>query len=215
MTTKTIAVHGATGSQSAPVAAFLRSAGHRVRPLTRATGADLLDRGSLAAAYAGADAVVLQLPLVYDERALEMSENAARAAESAGVGQLVVQAGCVLPPAPIGVPFLDARHRAAAADVPCVTVLQPTSYMENLSGPWSAGRIAFEGIVAYPVPAEVPMPWVATADVALAGWRPDVVVRETCEFASAVAAERLDVPQAQIGIHLSSLVDADERLLAI
>src|SRR5919108_1914828 len=168
MTTKTIAVHGATGSQSAPVAAFLRSAGHRVRPLTRATGADLLDRGSLAAAYAGADAVVLQLPLVYDERALEMSENAARAAESAGVGQLVVQAGCVLPPAPIGVPFLDARHRAAAADVPCVTVLQPTSYMENLSGPWSARRIAFEGIVAYPVPAEVPMPWVATADVARA-----------------------------------------------
>ena len=34
-------------------------------------------------AYAGADAVVLQLPLVYDERALAMAENAARAAEAA------------------------------------------------------------------------------------------------------------------------------------
>jgi uncharacterized protein YbjT (DUF2867 family) len=64
MNIKTIAVHGATGSQGAPVAALLSAAGHRVRPLSRATGADLLELASLEAAYAGADAVVLQLPLV-------------------------------------------------------------------------------------------------------------------------------------------------------
>ena len=50
---------------------------------------------------------------------------------------------------------------------------------------------------------------------AVAEWRPDVVVRETCEFSAAVAAERLGVPQAQLGIHLSSLTDADDRLLAL
>ncbi len=55
--------------------------------------------------------VVLQLPLVYDERALQMADNAARAAESAGVGQLVLNTGAPLPPGPIGVPYLDARHR--------------------------------------------------------------------------------------------------------
>src|SRR5262245_33686782 len=105
-TTKTIAVHGATGLQGAPVAARLARSGHVVRPLSRATGADLTDRASLAAAYAGADAVVLQLPLVYDERALAMAENAARGVEAAGVEHLVINAGCVLPPVPIGVPFL-------------------------------------------------------------------------------------------------------------
>src|SRR5919197_4512537 len=111
MPTKTIAVHGATGSQGAPVASLLTAAGHRVRPVTRAAGVDLLDRASLEAAYAGADAVVLQLPLVYDERALRMGENAARAAEAAGVAQLVVNASGPLPPEPIGVPFLDERNR--------------------------------------------------------------------------------------------------------
>ena len=60
--TKIIAVHGATGSQGAPVAAAFRAAGHDVRAVTRANGADLLDRASLDAAYAGADAVVLTAP---------------------------------------------------------------------------------------------------------------------------------------------------------
>jgi uncharacterized protein YbjT (DUF2867 family) len=167
MPTKSIAVHGATGSQGAPVAAALTAAGHVVRPVTRASGADLLDRSSLEAAYGGADAVMLQLPLVYDERALEMAENAARAAEDSGIAHLVVNAGGLMPPQPIGVPFVDARHRAAAAGVACVTVLQPTMYMENLSAPWSADRVA-GGDVDYPVPGEAPMRWVATADVAAA-----------------------------------------------
>src|SRR5215211_6226587 len=149
---QTIAVHGATGSQGAPAAAALRAAGHRVRPVTRASGADLLDRASLDGAYAGADAVVLHLPLVYDERALQMADNAALAAEAAGVRHLVVNTGAPLPPEPIGVPFIDARHRVAAAQVERVTVLQPTHYMENLSGAWSAARIARDGVVAYPVP---------------------------------------------------------------
>jgi nucleoside-diphosphate-sugar epimerase len=173
---RTIAVHGATGSQGAPVASVLSSVGHAVRPVSRASGADLSDRASLERAYAGADAVVLHLPLVYDDRALEYAENAARAAEAAGVAHLVINAGCPLPPGPIGVAFLDARHRAAAAHVPRVTVLEPTSYMENLSGPWAAERIARDGVLPYPVPAEAGMRWVATADVAVAAER--AVTRE-------------------------------------
>jgi uncharacterized protein YbjT (DUF2867 family) len=165
---KTTAVHGATGSQGGPVAQALASAGHAVRLLSRAAGADLLDRPSLEAAYWGADAVVLQFPLVYDERALAMADNAARAVEAAGVAHLVINTSCPLPPAPIGVPFLDARHRAAAAEVPLLTVLQPPTYLENLSAPWSAQRVVSEGVVAYPTPGDVPMAWVATADVAIA-----------------------------------------------
>lgn len=168
MPTKTIAVHGATGSQGGPVARLLTAAGHDVRPLTRAAGVDLLDRAALEAAYAGADAVVLQLPLVYDERALAMGEHAARAAEAAGVEHLVLNASCPLPPARIGVPFLDARHIAAGAAVPRVTVLQPTLYLENVRAPWST---AHEGVIRYPLPAEAPVAWVATEDVAAAAVR--------------------------------------------
>jgi UDP:flavonoid glycosyltransferase YjiC (YdhE family) len=42
---------------------------------------------------------------------------------------------------------------------------------------------------------------------AIEEWRPDVVVRESAEFASQVAAERLGVPHAEIGIGLSMQAD--------
>jgi uncharacterized protein YbjT (DUF2867 family) len=163
-----IVMHGATGSQGAPVAAHLTAAGHTVRPATRATGVDLEDRASLEAAYTGADAVVLQLPLVYDERALAMGDNAARAAEAAGVRHLVINASGPIPPEPVGIPFIDARHRAAAADVGRVTVLQPATYLENLNGPASAHRVIRDGVIAYPVPAEVPLAWMSVLDLAVA-----------------------------------------------
>ena len=130
--TKTIAVHGATGSQGGPDRRRLRRRRPRRPPVTRASGADLLDRASLEAAYAGADAVVLTLPIVYDERVLAMAENAARAAEAAGVRQLVLNTSGPVPPERTGVPFHDARVIASEAAVPVVTVLAPTAYLENL-----------------------------------------------------------------------------------
>ena len=39
-------------------------------------------------------------------------------------------------------------------------------------------------------------------------WRPDVVVREPCEFGSLVAAERLGIPQVQVAIGVSQLLAA-------
>jgi UDP:flavonoid glycosyltransferase YjiC (YdhE family) len=46
-------------------------------------------------------------------------------------------------------------------------------------------------------------------------WRPDVIVRETCEFASCVAAERFEIPLVQVGIHLDAGTDASAGLLAV
>jgi hypothetical protein len=60
--------------------------------------------------------------------------------------------------------------------VPRVTVLQPTLYLENLAGPWVAPQIMDDGVVAYPQPDDVPTPWVATDDVAVAVER--VITRE-------------------------------------
>jgi UDP:flavonoid glycosyltransferase YjiC (YdhE family) len=46
-------------------------------------------------------------------------------------------------------------------------------------------------------------------------FRPDVIVRETLEFSSALVAERLAIPQARVGIHLDSDTDAGPRLLGV
>ena len=46
-------------------------------------------------------------------------------------------------------------------------------------------------------------------------FRPDVVVRETLEFSSALVAERLAIPQVRVGVHLESDTDADPLLLGV
>jgi UDP:flavonoid glycosyltransferase YjiC (YdhE family) len=43
-------------------------------------------------------------------------------------------------------------------------------------------------------------------------WRPDVILRETAEFASAIAAEELDVPHARVAV---SLAAGEEQALGI
>jgi UDP:flavonoid glycosyltransferase YjiC (YdhE family) len=49
----------------------------------------------------------------------------------------------------------------------------------------------------------------------VAAWKPDVVVRETMEFASTLAAERHGVPQVRIGVHLQAAVDGNAGPLGI
>jgi UDP:flavonoid glycosyltransferase YjiC (YdhE family) len=44
---------------------------------------------------------------------------------------------------------------------------------------------------------------------AIEEWRPDVVVRESAEFSSLIAAERLGVAQARVGIGLSARLERD------
>jgi UDP:flavonoid glycosyltransferase YjiC (YdhE family) len=43
---------------------------------------------------------------------------------------------------------------------------------------------------------------------AVADWRPDVIVRESMELASVLAADRYDVPIVRVGIHLDSATDS-------
>lgn len=56
-----------------------------------------------------------------------------------------------------------------AAELPgtveVATVIAPAlTYMENLAAPWSAPRVG-AGEIAYPLPAELPVPWVALDDL--------------------------------------------------
>ncbi|WP_165987060.1 NmrA family NAD(P)-binding protein [Streptomyces sp. YIM 98790] len=184
MENTTVVVHGATGTQGVPVVRKLLAAGHRVRAAVRNPSVPGLPRGaepvtadlsspdSLAAAYTGADAVVVQLPLVFAaDAALQQAEAVLTALKQAGVRQAVFNTSGPVMTEPIGVPFLDARARLAAelpGVVPAATVIAPArTYMENLSAPWSAPLVA-AGEVAYPLPADLPVPWLAMDDLGAA-----------------------------------------------
>ncbi|WP_298445854.1 glycosyltransferase [Ferrimicrobium sp.] len=45
----------------------------------------------------------------------------------------------------------------------------------------------------------------STCERAFAEWKPDLILREPCEYASAIVAERFNVPHAQIAISLSTV----------
>ncbi|MET8775600.1 NAD(P)H-binding protein [Nocardia sp. NPDC004654] len=179
MNTSTVTVHGATGTQGAAIVRGLLAAGHRVRgvvrtspgvlpPDTEPVQADLLEPDSLAAAYTGADAVIVQLPLVFTDLAVRQAEAVLAGLRKAGVERVVFNTGTVLPPAPIGVPFVDARVLLSAEltrGVEAATVVAPArQYMENLVAPWSAPLVR-AGELAYPLPRELPVPWVALDDL--------------------------------------------------
>jgi uncharacterized protein YbjT (DUF2867 family) len=181
MSTSTVVVHGATGTQGAALVRRLLAAGHQVRAVARRTPArnphprttpvvaDLLDVDALVVAYAGADAVVVQLPLAFAaDTAVPQARAVLDALRKAGVPRAVFNAGTALAAEPVGVPFVDARVMVAAelADaVPCASVVGPAStYMENIAAPWSWPLVR-EGQLAYPLPAALPNPWLALADL--------------------------------------------------
>ena len=180
-TAPTVVVTSVTGTQSASVAGALLDAGWRVRGTTRSGAApagvqpvpaDLTDARALAAAFAGADAAVVGLPLQFDPvLAARQADALVAALGRSGVPHVVLNPGSPLPPAPVGVPFVDVRVDLAArlaSTVATVSVVAPAAtYLENLAAPWSAPLVD-EGVVRYPLPAAAPVPWVAAADLGTA-----------------------------------------------
>lgn len=140
-----------------------------MRAVTRRTGADLTDVDVMTEAYRDVDAVVLQLPLVFDDTAVRQAESVLAALGKTGVPRVVFNTSGGLPEAPVGVPFVDARallRTELPSVVDTVAVLAPAAtYAENLSAAWSAPLVA-AGEVRYPLPAQAPVPWVAADDVA-------------------------------------------------
>ncbi len=177
----TVLVHGATGTQGSSVTRALLADGHAVRGLARRPGptpagvelvtVDVLDTPALTRAYAGVDAVFVHLPTVFDpDRAFAQVDSITAALAAAGVRRVVVNPNLAPPPVEIGVPYVDARVRLAQAALAAggAVVAPAAQYMENLNAPWSARLVLDEGVVAYPLPAQAPVPWVAQDDVARA-----------------------------------------------
>jgi uncharacterized protein YbjT (DUF2867 family) len=211
-----IAVHGATGTQGAPVVRRLLADGHRVRAIGRdpdpsrlpdgaePAPADLLDVQALARAYTGADGVVVVLPGgAPDDVAVAQAEAILEALRRARVPRAVFNAGGGVWSAPPGLPFLDARTRLAdglpSAVATAVVVGPATAYMENLSEVWVVDRLRATGELVQTAPAEVPMSPVAVDDVA------------------SVIAEALvkDDPPPRVVVHGPGQVTGEEAAKAI
>lgn len=175
-----VVVLGATGTQGGPVARRLLSRGERVRALVRderrgaslrEAGADLavadLDRAeTLAQAFAGADAAFVQLSASQPWRAmLAQARNVLAALRAARVARVVVTTTSVVPPARTGRATPDSRIALVEAVrelVPHATLLAPTLYLENFSGPL---RGALEsGVIPQAIPEDVPVRYLSLDD---------------------------------------------------
>lgn len=178
---KIILSYGATGVQGGPVARRLLEAGHTVRTVIRnperaqalekmgleVFKGDLSDPASLEVASKGVDAVFLILPL--GGNPVEFVHNAIQAAKQADVGYIVLDTSGQTPKVPTGSPMMDYRLALEAglrdSGIPSV-IVRPTTYMENLLGPWALPAIRDGSKVAYPVPTDHRVSWISAEDAA-------------------------------------------------
>ncbi|MFI6908699.1 SDR family oxidoreductase [Nonomuraea sp. NPDC050394] len=177
----TFLVMNAAGAQGGAVARHLLAEGLAVRAFTRGGPApegarpftgDLADGAAVKAAFDGVTHASVMLPMVYDPGTVDLYvRNVRDAALAAGVRRLVFTTGNRLPAAGTGVPAFETRRRAGddlrAAGLPVVE-LRPPIYLDNLAAPWVAGPLAAEGVLAYPLPADLPVAWLSHADLAAA-----------------------------------------------
>ncbi|MBC8067877.1 MAG: NmrA family NAD(P)-binding protein [Deltaproteobacteria bacterium] len=180
-----ILVIGASGAQGRPVARQLAQAGHTVRLFVRdpakvadlnpdlaIPGAEIVvgdhdDTAALAKAVRGQDGMFLLLPFFGPNEI--HARNLIGAAQAAGIRRIVWNATGGIPPNATGSPGVDIRMTIRdALDASGLEwiALQPTVYMENLLGPWSAPELAANDTFAYPIPESLGLQWISHEDAA-------------------------------------------------
>lgn len=174
-----ILVIGASGAQGGPVARHLLATGKHVRLLVRhpdrvtglvAAGAEVMvgdfdDAASLAQAAKGMEGAFLLFPFMNPR--LDHARAVIGALTAAGVRRVVWNATGAIPPVATGNPGVDIRRYILALLEESgmdVVALQPTVYMENLLGPWTAPEVIAEDRLAYPLPPTVAVQWISHED---------------------------------------------------
>jgi uncharacterized protein YbjT (DUF2867 family) len=178
-------VIGSHGFQGAAVARLLQERGHRVRGFAKsgissAPGApdiptfmgDLADLDDVRAAFEGVTHVSVVLPLVYERELIAtFARNVATAAKDAGVGRIVYNTNTPIPRENTSYAAYETRRVAeeilGSAGLPLV-VLRPPVYLDNLFSPWNGPPLVNEGVLAYPLPADLRVAWLSHADLATA-----------------------------------------------
>jgi len=184
----TYTVHGATGAQGSPVltrlvTALAGSAGAEVRAITRnpdqtfeganTVVADNTSVNSLADAYRAADGVFFHLPLAGDTETLAgYARNVLAAAKVARPSRFVIStSGTVIGDAtsPLtgpNTPVLSELVDGLRAEGIAVTVLTPRLFLENLLLPPVLSGVKDEGVLRYPLRADLAVAWGSHLDVA-------------------------------------------------
>lgn len=174
-----VLVYGGTGSQGKAIVARLLEKGHEPTILTRSAKesaakialGDMNDLASLRQASEGMDAIALTITFIIADQAQGFSyaRNAIDAAKDAGVRLIVYNTSGPILAEPIGNAGYDLRRQVIeylkSSGVPYI-VLQPTTYLENLLGPWTRQGIVEQDTLAYPASADRRIGWIATADLA-------------------------------------------------
>jgi len=136
----------------------------------------------------------------------------AHACRRAGHDVIVAAAGSLAPHVErAGLPHAALRD-------PSLEALEPIWQRLRRMEPRDANRVVMREVFAGEHAGAALPGMLAT----MRAWQPDVVLRESCEFASLVAAERLGIPHVHVGIFLATgsvlewepLVDPLERLRA-
>lgn len=176
-----VLVYGATGSQAGPMVEHLLRRGYTPHVLTRNANnaarletagavpviADLADFAALCDATQQVDSVAFLLPAFLDDpaEALTFGRNAVGAAAKTGVDMFVWNAsGEISDEAGESNSKLSILKHLRESDLPFV-VFEPTTYMENWLGPWTAPSIRDHDELTYPVLADRKMGWIASDDV--------------------------------------------------
>jgi uncharacterized protein YbjT (DUF2867 family) len=198
--TEKFLVYGGNGAQGGAVVRALLAKGAKVRLFTRSLEdgqfqrdsrvelalGDLDDLPSVRAASRGVSGIYAMMPLAYDsEKVLRWGHNAIDAAADAGARMLVFNTSGRGTGHPTGVPMLDVKleleRYLQESRVPSVT-LRTTLFMGNLGAPWSAPSLFHQGVLAYPLPADLPVSWIsweeAAAYAVAALERPDLGARK-------------------------------------
>lgn len=177
-----VLVYGGTGSQASSTVWTLLERGHQPSVLTRngekarkmkEAGAQVVigntgDVDSLIKASKGMDAVALMTPIFTNVLPAITAANAIKAAKAAEVPLIVWNTGGKASDEQIGNPLLDHQKETTsllAGSGLKYIILQPTVYLENLLGPYTAPFVAKENKLAYPHPADMQVHWIASQDM--------------------------------------------------
>lgn len=182
-----VAVVGATGFQGGATARLLAERKHRVRTLSRKPEADRPELPGVSIAggdlgryedvrqlFEGATHAAVVMPLVYQaEKVMRYAQHIAKAAREAGVGRLVYNANTRVPDRSTNVVAFETRRLAGtvfreglAHSGAELVVVRPPVYLDNLFSPWNGPALVNEGVLAYPLPADVPTAWISHRDLA-------------------------------------------------
>lgn len=130
---------------------------------------DFTDVDGLAAAFAGADAILSAIPSLAGDKSFQYAENLVKAAKQAGVRRIVHNSMMWAPDAPCGQPYYDAvfeMENIVAGSGLDVTIFRPVLFMDNLLTRFAKPNLVNNGLYRYCQKPGMLANWIAMEDVA-------------------------------------------------